>query len=494
MLVSFRNFTPTQIQNNNNQNRIQHNNNRLTHDSVSFTGMSKPSQYNNIFEFLAAKVLSGKKKFVNEDELSANKVKKYVDTIFEPEKIYEPCVKTVPNKIKWQAYVPEDIKFNSALKVNEAREERLDRWKKVLETPDDVKELDSKNTLKNHIKKNKSIRIVVWNAINSELKDNNRHIPVPFNAEALEQTIKGFEAIQPLDRKVRCKEISFLEMYTHRLRDNLLTEKGLADNQKSIWVKIPSIKHDPGNKDKNISDVEVLSYKNWCTRSNVDKAEDVLKDGDFYIYLERGKNDMWQPLIGMATYDNKICQIQGTENNNIIPIKHLGKVKEFIESNKLKCQSGIVDEGPRAYQQILISEKLSEHREGLEHSFEKALKENDTLAIFEYLDKPAKVLEDGTYEIKTYKPVYIADKQKGIAIPYNMLGVNEDKLLDNVSKINGDFIMDNKDKTMKSSISHFPEKLTQVTGKISCTKEQYEKFGEDIERVALNKGKIAIHN
>lgn len=495
MLVGLRNFS--QVQSNNYsqaKNNAQYFNNRTSvGDTVHFTGMSKPSQYKNIFEFLAAKVLSTKKKIISEDELSATNIKKGVETVFNPETIYGPYTKAKHSEIKWQAYVPEDVKQFSVDKINDARVERLSKWKNVLEGSE--KEFDEQipDTLKKKLNDNKSLRIVIWNAVNSEIKTNNRHIPVPFNAKALEQTIKGFEAIAPLDRKVRCKDISFIEMYTHRLRDNILMEKGVSDEAKSVWVRIPSIKHDPKNKAKNISDVETLSYRNWCTRSSVDKAEDVLKDGDFYIYLERGKNDMWQPLIGMASFEDKISQIQGADNNNIIPLKQLPKVKEFIKSKKLKCQSGIVDEGPRANQQILISEKLSEQRPNLEKSFEKALKTDDIPMVFEYLDKPMKVLDNGTYEIKGYKPTYLADKNKGITLPLNMMGVNEDKLLENVSVVRGDLILDNKDVLLNSHITKIPEKLEKVTGKISCNRAQYEQFGDRLQQIAQNPKAITVH-
>lgn len=495
MLIGFRNIsTPQNIQNNKNVtpcSAFQHN---IPYDTVNFTGMSKPSQYKNIFEFLAGKILSGKKKIISEDELSANNIKKGIENIFSPETIYgKDYIKAKSSEIKWQSYVPEDVKQFSVEKINDARTERLDKWKKVLEGNINNEDENISDNLQKKLKDNKPLRIVIWNAVNSELKTNNRHIPVPFNAEALEQTIKGFESIAPIDRKVRCKEISFIEMYTHRLRDNILTQKGVSDDAKSIWIRIPSVKHDPKNKAKNISDVEVLSYKNWCTRSSIDKAADVLKDGDFYIYLERGKNDMWQPLIGMASYRDKINQIQGVENNNIIPLKQLPKVKEFLKSKNLKCESCITDEGPKAAHQIIISDKLTELRPDIGKTFEKSLKENDSFAIFKYLNKSVKCLDDGSYELSGYKPTYVADKNKGITLPLNIMGINEDKLLENVSVINGDLILDNKDYLFNSHITKFPEKLKKVTGKISCNKKQYEQFKDDIDKLIQNKNMLLVH-
>lgn len=103
-----------------------------------------------------------------------------------------------------------------------------------------------------------------------------------------------------------------------------------------------------------------MSCRNWCTRSSVDKAREALEEGDFYIYLKRNGLSMWDPLVGMTTYEGKIDQIQGIENNNIVPLNLVGEIKSFIKANNLKCQSGLSDEYPKATQSIMISEKLNE--------------------------------------------------------------------------------------------------------------------------------------
>ena len=100
---------------------------------------------------------------------------------------------------------------------------------------------------------------------------------------------------------------------------------------------------------------------------------------------------------------------------------------------------------------------------------------------------------NGTYEIKGYKPTYLADKNKGITLPLNMMGVNEDKLLENVSVVRGDLILDNKDVLLNSHITKIPEKLEKVTGKISCNRAQYEQFGDRLQQIAQNPKAITVH-
>lgn len=466
----------------------------LNCDTVNFKGMSQASQYKTVFEYLAAEILDKNKKFqIDGSLLSASTIKTGIEKLFKLNKVYGPYTESIPSKVKWKDYIPQDIRQYSVDKINEARASRLHEWHTFLENPEKFEQKSYTPELIQYLHKDKSVKFLIWNSINSELKNNNRHIPVPFNQKALLETLKGFESIAPKDRAVRCASPSFLEIYTHRLRDNLLMNKGLSDNE-AIWVKIPSLKNDPGNKDRNIRTLEILSNKNWCTRSSIDKAEAALEDGDFYIYLERDKNNLWQPQIGMASSQGKIDQIQGGENNNIIPLNMLDKVKTFIKENGLKCNSDIIPEGPKALQEILISEKLSEYSEPLGKTFEKAIKENDTFAIFNFLGKKIKKLEDDTFEIGTYKPSYLANANSGIAIPYNMMGINESQLLNEVSKIDGDLILYHKNPLFSSSIKVFPEKLKSVTGKIVCTKAQFELFKNDMLKVVNNnERKIVIH-
>lgn len=496
MLASFYTFSPMQ----NNCKKINNTNikqqiplNKIKHDSFCFKGMSQASEYKNVFQYLAADILSKQKKYgVDGSLLSATNITKGVENVFNNDKVYPQFSLCKIDKIKWKSYVPKDVREFCVDKINEARTSRLNEWKNFLENPLSNPTATNYPKLISNISKRKPLKFVIWNAITSELKDNNRHIPVPFNAKALAQTVNDFDSIPAISRKVRCTSPSFIEMYTHRLRDNLLVEKGVS-TENAVWIKIPSIKKNPLDKEKNISDLETLSCKNWCTRSSIDKAEAALEEGDFYIYLERDKkNNLWQPLIGMASHQNKIDQIQGVENNNIIPLNQVENVANFIKEKGLKCQSGIIDEGPKAYQQILISQKLLENRHELGKSFEKAIKDEDSFAIFKYLNKPVKQTEDGKLIIDSYKPAFLANEKSGITIPYNMMGINEDTLLYDVKEIKGDLILANKNKLYSSSIQMFPANLEKVSGKIVCNKAQYEKFGDEINKVITNKKNITI--
>ncbi len=473
------------------QNNIQKFNISESHDFVKFTGKSPASQYKTVFDYLSAEILAGNKKFdVNSALLSAKKIPQAVKELFVGDTIYTKYDESKVSKIKWKSYIPEDVRVYSIDKINKARQVRLKQWSDVLAEPKTIRQESPE--LASKLEGNNSLKFVIWNAVTSEIKTDNRHIPVPFNEKALLETINRFEGILPIDRTVTCAKPSFLEYYTHRLRDNVLMDMGLSQNEQ-VWVKIPSFKHDLANKNENVQKLEILSNRNWCTRSSVDKAEDALTDGDFYIMLKRNPMNMWEPLVGMTTHKGKIDQIQGKDNDNIIPLNLVGDIKAFIEKSGLQMCSGIFDEGPKAVQAILISERLNQKSGKI--SLAKAIKDKDAEAVFDCLGVKTSKNENGMLEIDGYKPSYVLDKNHGFTIPYSMFGIDEDTLLQNVEKINGDFILKFKNRLLNTTMKKFPPNLKEVTGYVVVSQEQYAKYQSDILRVVNGKqNKIIIKN
>ena len=468
--------------------------NRNYADVVQFSGKSNPSEYLTVFDYMAANILENNAKYgIKGDGLSKRNISGTMKKLFDRYNVFDDFKKSIASKIKWKSYIPQDIREYSIGKINDARVERLNEWKKYLNNSDSINPNDDRynQELVKKLKNNKSLKFVIWNAVTSEINEANRHIPVPFNEKALLQTIQKFERILPIDRRTSCSKMTFLETYTHRLRDNLLTDMGLSNNN-TVWVRIPSIKHDRANSLDNISHLEILSNSNWCTRSSVDKARAALEDGDFYLYLKRNPVQEWEPLIGMACSKGKIDQIQGPLNNNIIPLNILDEVKSFISKNGLKCASGIYDEGPKAQQAIKISEKLSEKSEN-KKTFFNAINEKNSEQIFRFLGVKTEILDDGLLKIGSYKPHYVMDRDAGSIVPYSMFGIDENALLKNVKVIDGNLFLTNKNPLYRSRINKFPPNLETVTGRVICSSEQYEKFGPEIERVVGgNKFRIVI--
>ena len=480
----------------NNQQKVIQNYSNYTStysNTISFKGMSQASQYKNSFEYLASQIISRNKKWgINGSMLSATNISKALESLFKLNKVFGPFMEAQISKIKWRNYIPQDVREYCVNKINDARAHRLKQWKDFLENPDSAEDSKKHKKVVQEIKGNNALKFVIWHAVNSELKANNRHIPVPLDLTALEETVKHFKDILPVFRAVTCASSSFLDMYTHRLRDNLLMQKGLGDKQ-NVWVKIPSAKRDPDNLESNIEALEILSYKNWCTRSSVDKAADALADGDFYIYLKRDDKQVWHPTLGMASCRGKIDQIQGKDNNNFIPLTEVENIKKFLADGHLKCQSGVSDEGPKAMQQIMIAEKLIQHYPIVGKTLSKALTDKDFASVFKILGHNVETTEGGLLNIETYRPQFLLDSRTGISVPYAFMAIEEDELLKKVEKINGDFILHNRGKVYDSTITTFPPNLKTVTGRIICTREQYKLFKEDMLKVVSDPSMIKVH-
>lgn len=378
--------------------------------------------------------------------------------------------------ITWDTNIPQDVRDYCVRKINAARQERAQVWQ------NDIVQINMPHGKRERI----------LEAVGRGIRTNNRFIPEPFDKQVLIETLsKHNDDTQP--------HRSFMQNYVDNLRKKVLlfffnNDKKKLDNARAVWVRIPSLRHDKDNFYENVSKLEILSSRNWCTKSKVDKAQDALVDGDFFVYLEKDSKDLWQPLIGMTSYQGRIDQIQGKANNNIIPTLQLDKVVQFINEKKLQCSSGVYDEGPKAFQQILISERLKSHIPGIKKTFEKAIKANDAYSIFRYLWVPVKHRENKMLEIGTYRPILNLDRKKGVLVPYNMFGIQEDKLLENVEKIDGDMILYNSNPVYASALSKMPEKLKKVTGTINCSQSFFEKQPEKVLSVVDSPSQILINN
>lgn len=467
--------------------------NSIRANKIGFKGMSQPSQYKTSFDYLSAQILNNSiKKYppLDASMISATKIKEAIAKLFMMNRIFGPYKESNPQKIAWKAYIPQDIRVYCTDKINEARAARLKQWQNFLENPETIVDKDSE--LAKNIREDDSLKFVIWSAVNSELQPSNRHIPVPFNVKALDETVRYFKTVDPMFRAITFQQTTFLKVYTHRLRDNVLMDKGLSDNR-AVWVKIPSVKKDPTNKEQNIAELEILSNKNWCTRSSLDKAEAALEDGDFYVYLERDDKNLWHSMLGMTTLRGQVDQIQGRENNNFIPLGQVENIKNFLKKNNLKCVSGVRDEGPKALQQLLVADKLAELNPVVDKTLTNAIKEKDCYSIFKILGKAVEASEDGFLTIDTYKPTCLLDSKSGITIPYTYMGIDEDALLSKVDVIDGDLFLYNRNPVFNSYITKFPENLKSVKGRILCTKEQFEKFKDDMLRVVANKSQISVY-
>lgn len=442
MIVSIKPFLTTNIQKPEfKQQQFRTVNFAISQDVVKFGGLSRKEDYSSPLVYKAALILE--QKFA---KITGNKNPLLTDAPVSKSKLYSKGDLSKTNfkdgnlnvdwkqffnaftcaadakKINWKInYYDDETKKDTVKLVNDARISVLTKWRDLLLVPEEIISQDASENLqalKEELQSNFALKIIIWDGVNNLLANNNRHIPEPLDLEVLAKTVKEYKQ----------EDGSFISVYSNNLRNDvvnkMLTNPNLQKNvfktEKGLWVKIPSKKHDRENFNYNVFNIEVLSHRGWCTKSSIDKAKAALEDGNFYMYLEKDINNVWQPCIAMTSSEGKIAQIQGRENNNVIPEQYIEIVEKFIEDRDLDTLSGYSSEGPNARLQILISKKLKEKNPKTGISLQESIAQNDVLSILQHFN--------GLLTTKKGAPLKLnLDPTKGIVVPLRVFGIKEER-------------------------------------------------------------------
>lgn len=276
---------------------------------------------------------------------------------------------------------------------------------------------------KNNVYK-KTTALLILNAITKYLEPDNDNIPPVLNKGVLADCIDEIDKNTKNDPKY---QFDLNKMYQNSLRtfyiDDFETDTGETATK---WVVIPSAKHDPKNFKANVEKLKVFSYKTWCTKSS--NAEPYLWQGDFHVYLENGK-----PKLGVRFIDDEIKEIQGEQNNNKIPLIYLDIIQKYISENKLKLATD-------AKKEIKSANAIKIEIKNIKKDLKEAIKKNDAKKIFSYLGTKVEEDEDGYLTISRYK-------QPSKDYTFKDLGIDENKLLEKVRRIEADADFSNSQAT-----------------------------------------------
>lgn len=257
-----------------------------------------------------------------------------------------------------------------------------------------------------------TIQLLILDAVTKNLKPDEDKIPPVLNKGVLADTVETLNKQLKGDNKY---QFNFGKMYQTKLNALYLeTEDNGSDF--TGWVKIPSKQHDTENFEANVDKLKTLSHKNWCTKSY--NAEPYLKDGDFHVYLENGK-----PKLGVRFVGDRIEEIQGEQNNGKIPVKYFDVAQKHIADNKLELYSN-------AKKEIEDAQRVKVEISKIKADIGYAIKNNDTKAILEYFGTKCEELPDGLLRISEFKPI-------SEDYSYYDLGINENKLFENIKEIMG---------------------------------------------------------
>lgn len=316
--------------------------------------------------------------------------------------------------------------YGRFIKVANDREQILDNWKKHLNNP--------KNKYKN------TEKLLIMSSITQPLDSSNETMPPVLNTDILNNVMK----------KVKNGAIlNINKAYKKELRETYLNNE---HNNIGEWIVIPSKIKDNKNFNSNVKKLQTLSNYTWCTQNS--KAEPYLEKGDFHIYIENS-----QPKIGIRFIGNTIQEIQGEYNNGKIPYKYADIVNEHIKDFELS---------KKANEEINIVIKTAKNISTIKKDLHSAIQSNNAEEIFKYfgfINSKKKSTHNNTFFSKItniFSKNNKSKKNKKISKPLTLnfytqpgrlskyannsldgnisfkdIGINEDKLFENVTCIKG---------------------------------------------------------
>lgn len=258
----------------------------------------------------------------------------------------------------------------------------------------------------------KAIQLLILSAITKNLGKKDDNLPPTMNKGVLTDCVSDLNKELEKDKKAK---FDFSKMYQNKLRVFYSDDTKTGESE-TKWVVIPSKKHDLENFEANVEKLKTLSYKSWCTKSY--NAEPYLSEGDFHVYLENG-----EPKIGIRFVGNKIQEIQGERNDSQIPLKYFDLVNDYVGKNNFNYSNDTKEELKRAKINKLKFEKIKQ-------DLSDTIENNDVVKIYEYFG--INVEKD-----KNSKLILSEYKQPSCDFTYNDLGIDEQKLFNDVIRIKG---------------------------------------------------------
>lgn len=165
-------------------------------------------------------------------------------------------------------------------------------------------------------------RYLIMKGITKDLKPNDETICPVYNKRVLEETLNWLR--ENVDQS-RYQPFDFGGMYKRNLRKMYL-EGSHIDSNTTKWIVIPSQKHDPEHFEENIERLQTLSCHEWCTKNG--GARMYLEDGDIHLYIEKG-----EPKVAVRFDDDMIKEINGVQNDFVIPKEYLDLTESYINEN-----------------------------------------------------------------------------------------------------------------------------------------------------------------
>ena len=324
---------------------------------------------------------------------------------------------------KYESIKSADYDSQSYPDVNPIRQKLIKEWSDYL---------DNESTIKDDA----CAKILVMDGLTRNLLPENAEKPPELDKQILKDILA--ESVNNQSK------ISLSTDYVSRMRKkamkNSVSEDVDMDGFKGKWYTVPQTDKNSLDYGQNVEKVQSFSDgTNWCIRTYM--ADSYVPKGNMHFFVD--ENGLTQICV-REDPPGTVYEIQKRQQNATVPIPQINLVKDFLSKRNLTpgtdCKSGIDN-----------AVKAKPLFDNLRTDFREKLANGDTKAILEKMGITVNVAHDGTYEISNYSPEI---KGEGATFTLSDLGISEDVLLENVSKIEGTGNFKNSNATKLPKMQH----------------------------------------
>lgn len=299
--------------------------------------------------------------------------------------------------------------------------------------------------------KTPALALLVFHSITKSLKPDGKDFPPDFKEDVLIRTVNELET------RLKDKNclMNFDKTYRRNLKLSIMQEIGENELPKSTlntgWVKVESYNNDKENFKNNVQKLKNLSGNGWCLKGG-NYAHDYLLNGDFHVYLEEG-----EPRVGIRFIKDKVDKIQGAMNNGFMPAGYYGEIQKYINEGNFDIS--------KIKKELNDARIASEEIPNIKPHIDKFIKQNDYTSILKHFklykteDKARGFLSLLGFKNTNVKPKITISQysQPSEYYSYSDLGIDENKLLKNVVKIQGNADFKNSKVSDLSSLEEIGE-------------------------------------
>lgn len=333
-----------------------------------------------------------------------------------------------------------------AEKVTQKRKEILAEWYNFMETDDEIKD-------------NPFIRVILCDFITKGLTPERSTLPPVLNKKIIKQI---------LGEASNYSNFSINNSYAKKMKEfsakNSLEETVEINGIKGTWYTVPKTDSSSPDFKSNVAKIKSFSDgTNWCIRTW--RAEPYVQKGNMHFFVD--KNGITQICIREEGNPGEVYEIQKRQQDQSAPVAYIDVIQSFMQEHNLTPQEHCKKEFEKTLEQKPEYDKLKSELDALKEK-------RDYKSILEKMGITVITLPDNTFELSHYSS-YINK------IALNDLGINENKLLANVSKIKGDADFSDSNATTLPMLKEVGGELNFGYANISNVKNLKSIGGKEIE-------------